>query len=65
MATGDMFLKLDGIEGESLDDKHKNEIALTSFSIGASNAGSGAVGTGSGTSTSRSTSDCGCSSPRP
>ena len=27
MAT-DMFLKIDGIEGESVDDKHPNEIEL-------------------------------------
>lgn len=41
----DAFLKLDGIEGESTDQKHKGEIALESFSFGASN--SSAVG-GSG-----------------
>lgn len=45
----DMFLKLDGIEGESRDSKHKNEIDIESFSWGASNSGSAAHGTGGGT----------------
>jgi len=31
----DYFLKIDGIPGESLDDKHKDEIQLVSFSWGA------------------------------
>ena len=30
-ALADIFLKLDGIEGESTDEKHKNEIAVLSF----------------------------------
>jgi type VI secretion system secreted protein Hcp len=30
---GDYFLKLDGIEGESLDSKHKGEIQLDSYSF--------------------------------
>lgn len=30
----DIFLKIDGVDGESTDDKHKNEIALLSFSWG-------------------------------
>ena len=30
----DMFLKLDGIKGESKDDKHKDEIEILSFSWG-------------------------------
>ena len=30
-ALADTFLKLDGIEGESTDEKHKNEIAVLSF----------------------------------
>lgn len=37
MAAVDYFLKIDGIPGESLDSKHKNEIELLSFSWGASN----------------------------
>jgi type VI secretion system secreted protein Hcp len=44
----DMFLKIDGVEGESLDDKHKNEIQLLSFSFGASQSGSAGLGGGSG-----------------
>ena len=35
----DYFLKIDGIAGESLDDKHKNEIELVAFSWGASHEG--------------------------
>lgn len=34
MATVDYFLKIDGIEGESTDSKHKGEIELESFSWG-------------------------------
>ena len=41
MATVDMFLKLDGIDGESQDEKHKNEIDLKSFSMGVENTGAG------------------------
>ena len=32
----DYFLKLDGIEGESADSNHKNEIQIMSWSWGAS-----------------------------
>jgi len=39
MAQVDFFLKLEGIEGESSDSKHKGEIQLESFSWGASNPG--------------------------
>ena len=35
MAAVDYFIKIEGIEGESTDDKHKNEIDLESFSWGA------------------------------
>jgi type VI secretion system secreted protein Hcp len=46
----DYFLKLDGIEGESADEKHKNQIQLMSWSWGASNmssvAGTGGSGAG-------------------
>jgi type VI secretion system secreted protein Hcp len=38
MATKDYFLKIDGIEGESGDDKHKKEIDVESFSWGESNS---------------------------
>jgi type VI secretion system secreted protein Hcp len=34
--AADMFLKLDGIDGESRDAKHKGEIEIESFSWGAS-----------------------------
>jgi type VI secretion system secreted protein Hcp len=36
----DIFMKFDGIPGESTDDKHKDEIVLESFSWGESNAAS-------------------------
>jgi type VI secretion system secreted protein Hcp len=48
MAASDYFLKLDGIEGESQDSKHKGEIEIQSFSFGANNAGSFAAGSGGG-----------------
>ena len=35
-AAVDYFLKIDGIEGESTDDKHKGEIEIESWSWGAS-----------------------------
>jgi type VI secretion system secreted protein Hcp len=44
----DYFLKLDGIQGESVDDKHKNEIQILSWSWGASNVSSVAGTGGSG-----------------
>ena len=34
--AADYFLKLEGIKGESTDDKHKDEIDVLSFSWGAS-----------------------------
>ena len=48
MAAVDYFLKIDGIEGESTDDKHKAEIDLMSFSFGASQLGTHAGGGGGG-----------------
>jgi type VI secretion system secreted protein Hcp len=48
MATVDFFLKIDGIDGESGDSKHKGEIELQSWSWGATNAGSHASGGGGG-----------------
>jgi type VI secretion system secreted protein Hcp len=45
----DMFLMLDGIKGESGDDKHKGEIDLESFSWGMSQMGSGHRSSGLGT----------------
>lgn len=47
-AADDFFLKIDGIPGESQDDKHKGEIELGSFSWAVSNSGSTAVGGGGG-----------------
>lgn len=44
----DMFLKIDGIQGESRDNKHKGEIEILSFSWGVTNSGSGQVGGGAG-----------------
>jgi type VI secretion system secreted protein Hcp len=41
MAHADMFLKIDGIDGESLDDKHRNEIHIHSYHFGAQNTGAG------------------------
>lgn len=48
MAIADYFLKVDGIEGESPDHKHKNEIQLESWSFGASQSGTMAYGGGGG-----------------
>jgi type VI secretion system secreted protein Hcp len=44
----DYFLKIKGIEGESTDDKHKNEIDVLSWSWGESQSGSMAAGGGGG-----------------
>ena len=44
----DIFLKLAGIEGESKDDKHKNEIHIESFSWGLSQSGGFSTGGGGG-----------------
>ena len=49
MAHVDYFLKVDGVDGESTDDKHKGEIELESWSVGAHNAGSFSSGGGGGT----------------
>jgi type VI secretion system secreted protein Hcp len=48
MASVDYFLKIDGIQGESPDKVHKNEIQIESFSWGASNAGTFSYGGGGG-----------------
>lgn len=44
----DYFLKIDGIEGESADSKHKNEIDILSWSWGATQTGSMSYGGGGG-----------------
>ena len=48
MAAADYFLKIDGVEGESQDSKHKAEIEIQSFSFGATQTGSFAAGGGGG-----------------
>jgi type VI secretion system secreted protein Hcp len=44
----DVFLKIEGIEGESSDDKHKNEIDVLSYSWGVSQTGTASYGGGMG-----------------
>jgi type VI secretion system secreted protein Hcp len=44
----DYFLKIDGIDGESQDAKHKNEIDLESWSWGETQVGAHAAGGGGG-----------------
>jgi len=44
----DYFLKLEGIDGESTDDKHQGWIDISSFSFGATQATSWGSGTGGG-----------------
>ncbi len=45
---GDMFLKIDGIKGESKDKTHKDTIDIESFSFGVSNGGTMSAGGGGG-----------------
>jgi type VI secretion system secreted protein Hcp len=44
----DMFLKIEGVEGEARDEKHKGEIDVKSFSWGATQSGSMHQGGGGG-----------------
>ncbi len=44
----DMFLKIDGIEGESLDHAHKGEIQITSFAVGGVQPATSDYGGGAG-----------------
>jgi type VI secretion system secreted protein Hcp len=44
----DMFIKLDGIKGESADKGHKEEINVLAWSWGMTNSGSAHVGGGAG-----------------
>jgi type VI secretion system secreted protein Hcp len=44
----DMFLKIEGVDAESTDNKHKGEIEILSFSWGAAQPGSAGHGGGSG-----------------
>ena len=48
MAMVDYFLKIDGIEGESQDSKHKSEIEIESFSWGEVQTGTASHGGGMG-----------------
>ena len=48
MAAVDYFLKIDGIQGESKADKHKDEIDIESFSWGETQSGTFAIGGGGG-----------------
>jgi type VI secretion system secreted protein Hcp len=48
VATVDYFLKIQGIDGESADSKHKGEIELESWSWGESQAGTASHGGGAG-----------------
>ena len=52
--ASDIFAKIGDIKGESLDDKHKDEIEVLSFSWGVANAPNvGAGGAGAGKATFR------------
>ncbi|HYP13120.1 MAG TPA: type VI secretion system tube protein Hcp, partial [Bryobacteraceae bacterium] len=44
----DVFLKVKGIEGESADSKHPNEIDVLSYSWGVSQTGTASYGGGMG-----------------
>lgn len=46
--ASDIFAKIGDIKGESLDDKHKDEIEILSFSWGVTNTGSTATASGAG-----------------
>ena len=48
-AVDDIFLKLDGIEGEAQDSKHKNEIDVLSYTQAFRNAGAKFTGGGAAT----------------
>ena len=48
MAAVDYFLKVDGVPGESTDDKHKNEIDVESWSWGETQGGTHMGGGGGG-----------------
>ncbi len=48
MAAVDFYLKLDGIDGESADHKHKGSIDIESFSCGVTQMGAHGAGGGGG-----------------
>jgi type VI secretion system secreted protein Hcp len=47
--TADIFAKIGDIKGESIDDKHKDEIEVLSWSWGVTNSAPHAVGSGGAT----------------
>ena len=47
-AAQDMFLKIDGVQGDSLDRAHASEIDVLSWSWGATNSGTTQMGGGGG-----------------
>lgn len=49
----DAFIKIDGIPGESTDDKHKDWIEILSYSMGISQPTSGSASTAGGASSER------------
>ena len=49
MAAADYFIKFDGIKGESIDAKHKDEIDVESWSWGETHAVADPSGSGAGT----------------
>jgi type VI secretion system secreted protein Hcp len=49
----DAFLKIDGIPGESTDDKHKDWIEILSYSMGVTQPTSGSASTGGGATSER------------
>ena len=49
----DAFLKIDGVPGESTDDKHKDWIEVLSYSTGVSQTPSGSASTAGGASSGR------------
>lgn len=46
--AGDLFLKIEGVEGESIDPQHAGEIDVLAWSWGVANSGTTHGGTGSG-----------------
>ncbi|WP_372623336.1 Hcp family type VI secretion system effector [Falsiroseomonas sp.] len=49
----DIFIKIEGAEGEAQDSSHKNEIDVVSWNWGMSQAGSFLAGTGAGSGTGK------------
>jgi type VI secretion system secreted protein Hcp len=47
--ANDYYLEIEGIKGESKDEKHKDQIDVHSYSFGVHNAGSFSAGGGGGT----------------